>query len=114
VIAALVLPSLGLFVVGALLGGFGQGLAYLGGQGIVARVAPAAERAALFSTYFVLIYVSGGTTAIALGLAAKAYGLHGSTIVYTSLAIVLSLLTAAIVRRAAIDGRPADPPPPVA
>ena len=113
VIAALVLPSLGLFVVGALLGGFGQGLAYLGGQGIVARVAPAAERAALFSTYFVLIYVSGGTTAIALGLAAKAYGLHGSTIVYTSLAIALSLLTAAIVRRAAIDGRPADPPPPV-
>jgi MFS family permease len=104
VIGAVVEVSLPLFVIGALIGGLGQGLAYLGGQGIVARVAPAAERAGLFSTYFVIVYMSGGGTAIALGLAAKAYGLHWSTIVYASLAVILSLLTALIVRRAAIDG----------
>jgi MFS family permease len=72
VIAALVRASLGLIVVGALVGGLGQGLAYLGGQGIVARVAPTRERAAVLSTYFVIIDVSGGTTAITPGLAAKA------------------------------------------
>jgi MFS family permease len=105
VIAALLQGSLALFVIGALIGGLGQGLAYLGGQGIVARVAPAAERAALFSTYFVIIYVSGGGTAIALGLAAKAYGLHWSTVVYAALASALPLLTALITTRTAIDRR---------
>jgi MFS family permease len=102
VIAALLQASLPLFVAGALVGGLGQGLAYLGGQGLVARIAPAAERAGLFSTYFVIIYVAGSGTAIALGVAAKAYGLQPSTITYATIAAALALTTAAVVRRARI------------
>jgi MFS family permease len=102
VILALLHSSLELFVAGALIGGFGQGLAYLGGQGIVAQVAPAEERAALFSTYFVIVYVAGGMTAIALGLAAKHWGLHWPTILYSALAAAIALGTAAVVRRARV------------
>lgn len=102
VIAALVHGSLELFVIGALIGGIGQGLVYLGGQGIVARVAPADERAGLFSTYFVIVYVTGGATAISLGIAATHWGLHWPTIVYSALAIVIALGTAVVVRRARV------------
>jgi MFS family permease len=102
VILALLHSSLGLFVAGALIGGFGQGLAYLGGQGIVAQVAPAEERAALFSTYFVIVYVTGGLTAIALGIAATHWGLHWPTIIYSALAAVIAVGTAVIVRRARV------------
>jgi MFS family permease len=102
VIVALLHPSLAVFIVGALIGGLGQGLVYLGGQGIVARVAPAAERAGLFSTYFVIVYWTGGGTAIALGVAANHWGLHWPTIVYTALAAGVALSTAVVVRRARV------------
>jgi MFS family permease len=102
VILALLHASLALFVAGAVIGGFGQGLAYLGGQGIVARVAPADERAGLFSTYFVIVYWTGGCTAIALGIAATHWGLHWPTIIYSALAAAISLGTAVVVRRARV------------
>ena len=100
VILALLRSSLALFVAGAVIGGFGQGLVYLGGQGLVARIAPADERAGLFSTYFVIVYVTGGMTAISLGVAATHWGLHWPTIVYSALAAAIALGTAVLVRRA--------------
>jgi len=100
VILALLHSSLALFVAGAVIGGFGQGLVYLGGQGIVARVAPPDERAGLFSTYFVIVYWAGGCTAITLGVAATRWGLHWPTVIYCALAAAISLGTAAVVRRA--------------
>jgi MFS family permease len=102
VILALLHSSLALFVAGAVIGGFGQGLVYLGGQGIVARIAPADERAGLFSTYFVIVYWAGGCTAIALGVAATHWGLHWPTIVYSALAAAIALGTAVVVRRARV------------
>ncbi len=108
VITALFTARIELFVIGALIGGFGQGLAYLGGQGIVAFVAPAKERAAIFSTYFVIVYVAGGGSAITLGIFAKQYGLHSSTITYTILASILAVSTALLTARTTIARRSDD------
>ena len=81
---------------------------YKGGQGIVAFVAPAKERAAIFSTYFVIVYVAGGGSAITLGIFAKQYGLHSSTITYTILASILAVSTALLTARTTIARRSDD------
>ena len=54
VLFALLTDSRALFVVGALVGGFGQGLAYLGGQSLVEKVAPADQRSEVFSLYMIV------------------------------------------------------------
>ena len=75
VVLALLIDSRTLFVVGALVGGFGQGLAYLGGQSLVEKVAPPEQRSEVFSLYMIVLYVSGSTAAITFGLIAKRIGL---------------------------------------
>src|SRR5207237_102736 len=70
-VAALLTASLPLFVTGALIGGIGQGLAYLGGQALVEQVTPADRRSEIFSAYLIVVYASGSTTAVSLGFAAK-------------------------------------------
>ena len=51
---ALLTDSRALFVVGALVGGFGQGLAYLGGQSLVEKAAPPEQRSEVFSLYMIV------------------------------------------------------------
>jgi MFS family permease len=101
----LVLEAPPLFILGALVGGFGQGLAYVGGQSLVELATPPERRGEAFSTYLVVLYVAGSSCAISLGLAAKEFGLYRSSVVYATLAALLSLATAAYTARTAI--RPA-------
>jgi MFS family permease len=98
----LVAESAPVFIAGALVGGFGQGLAYVGGQSLVEVAAPPERRAEAFSTYLVVLYVTGSSCAISLGLAAKEFGLYRSSVVYAGLAALLSLGTAAYAARTAI------------
>ena len=96
---------------GALVGGFGQGLAYVGGQSLVELVTPPERRGEAFSTYLVVVYITGSGCAITLGVAATEWGLHGASIVYTIVACALTLATAAVAARMTI--RPAAAPPAV-
>lgn len=104
--AGLVADSPPLFILGALVGGFGQGLAYVGGQSLVERAAPLERRGAAFSLYLVVLYVGGSVCAISFGVAAKAFGLYDASVVYALLAALLSLATAGYVAQAAL-ARPA-------
>ena len=81
---ALLTDSRALFVVGALVGGFGQGLAYLGGQSLVEKAAPPEQRSEVFSLYMIVLYVSGSTAAITFGLIAKRIGLDSAALLYAS------------------------------
>lgn len=108
----LVAASPVVFIAGALVGGFGQGLAYVGGQSIVELVAPPERRGGAFSTYLVVVYVTGSACAISLGIAAKAFGLHRASIVYTVIACALTIVTALLASRMTIRqpaGAPAMP-----
>ena len=100
-----------LFIGGALVGGFGQGLAYVGGQSLVELVTPPERRGEAFSTYLVVVYLAGSGCAISLGIAATEFGLHSASVVYTVIACVITLVTALIASRMAI--RPAAAPPAV-
>ena len=102
VTAGLVAESPAVFVAGALVGGFGQGLAYVGGQSLVELVAPPDRRGEAFSTYLVVVYVTGSGCAISLGIAATEFGLHSASIVYTVIACAVTLVTALIASRMAI------------
>ena len=108
--------SLTAFVAGSVIGGVGQGLAYLGGQSLVESVAPASIRGEVFSTYLIVVYLSGGVPAVLLGLVAKATGLYSSTVGYTILIAALALSVLALCAR--LLGREPvrlpDEPPPVA
>lgn len=111
VTAGLVTERPALFIAGALVGGFGQGLAYVGGQSLVELVAPPERRGEAFSTYLVVVYLTGSGSAISLGIAATQFGLHPASIVYTIIACALTLATAAVAARMPIrPARPAAPP----
>ena len=107
--AGLLADSVPLFILGALVGGFGQGLAYVGGQSLVELATPPERRAEAFSTYLVVLYVTGSGCAISLGFSANAFGLYRASVVYASLAALLAFATAAYTARTAI--RPVAEPP---
>jgi len=102
VLAALLTDTRTLFVVGALIGGFGQGLAYLGGQSLVEKVAPADQRSEVFSLYMIVLYVSGSTAAITFGLIAKWIGLNDAALLYASFVITITTCTLVVALRSGL------------
>ena len=91
VVGALLTESVPLFVVGALAGGLGQGLAYLGGQSLVEKATPPEQRGEAFSLYMIVIYVTGGITAISFGLLAKTIGLDPAALAYAGFVAIVSV-----------------------
>ena len=102
VFGALVTDSLALFVVGALIGGLGQGLAYLGGQSLVEQAAPPEQRSEVFSLYMIVIYLSGGITAISFGLIAKGIGLDPAALLYASFVAVSAIAVGVLTLRSGL------------
>ena len=102
VVFALLIDSRTLFVVGALVGGFGQGLAYLGGQSLVEKVAPPEQRSEVFSLYMIVLYVSGSTAAITFGLIAKRIGLDSAALMYASFVVAITTVTAVVTVRSGV------------
>jgi MFS family permease len=96
-IVALLEKSLALFLVGAVLGGLGQGLAYLGGQSLVERVAPPEQRGEIFSAYLIVVYVGGATPTLCLGFVAKAFGLNAGVIGYGVVVGMVTIVAAVLV-----------------
>jgi MFS family permease len=111
VVASLLTDSLPLFVVGALTGGLGQGLAYLGGQSLVEKATPPAQRGEAFSLYMIVIYVTGGATAISFGLLAKWIGLDPAAIMYGTFVAAISIVTVIVSVRSGLLRAPGDAKP---
>ena len=102
VVLALLLENRVLFVVGALVGGLGQGLTYLGGQSLVERVAPPAQRGEIFSLYMIVLYVSGSSAAIFFGLVARQIGLDPASLMYAGFVVAVSVTALAITLRSGL------------
>jgi len=111
VVAALLADNLPLFVLGALAGGLGQGLAYLGGQSLVEKATPPVQRGEAFSLYMIVIYISGGITAISFGLLAKRIGLDPAALMYAMFVAAISLVTVIVSVRSGLLRAPADAKP---
>jgi MFS family permease len=91
--ASLPLHSGTLFIASDLIGGFGQGLAFMSAVSVVNQIALPANRAQAISSFFSIAYMGGIIPIVGLGLLADRIGLNPAI---TALAIVLGLLTVSL------------------
>lgn len=71
-----------LVVLSAIVGGFGQGLAFRGALSAVGGASPADHRAAVISSLFVVAYTGISVPVIGVGLLAEPMGLEGAGLVF--------------------------------
>jgi MFS family permease len=87
--------SLALLVVGGLVAGLGQGLGFRAGMAAVNAATPADQRAAVTSTFFVVLYVGISVPIVGIGIAAESAGLKtagvGAAIAVAVLAAVAAV-----------------------
>ena len=83
--------SLAPFVVGAAVAGFGTGLSLRAGLATVNSRSPAARRAEVASSFFVVSYIAVSLPIVGIGIAVQAAGLRAAGIVFTGLVGALAL-----------------------
>src|SRR5882757_4430117 len=84
---ALLVESLTVLIVGALVSGLGQGLAFRGAMTTVGRVAPAEQRGATISALFVAAYVGISVPVVGIGALAVAVGLRSAGVIFVACVI---------------------------
>jgi MFS family permease len=75
--------SLTLFIAGAIIAGMGQGIAFRAGLGAINAACPAAERAAVTSTFFIIAYIAISVPVIGIGLMASLLSLKATGIIFS-------------------------------
>jgi MFS family permease len=80
----LALPSLALLVLGGVIAGLGHGLAFRAGLTAVNTRAPAEHRAAVASSFFVVMYVAISLPVIGEGILAQATGLRTAGLTFAT------------------------------
>jgi MFS family permease len=88
--------SLALLVLGTVIAGFGQGLTLRGGLTAVNERSPAAERGAVASSFFVVMYVAISLPVIGEGVLTQVIGLRPAGLTFA--ALVAALSAAVLVR----------------
>lgn len=86
--------SVPLLLSGALLSGVGLGLAFMGGLGLVGRVAPAESRAEVLSACYVIIYLGESVPVLGAGYGADRIGLFPAVAAFAAVIGGLGLLAA--------------------
>jgi MFS family permease len=87
---SLAVSSLALLVIGVVIAGFGQGLSFRGGLTQVNEHAPAAQRGAVASSFFVVMYIAISLPVIGEGVLAQAVGLRAAGLTFAALVAALS------------------------
>ncbi|MES1924668.1 MFS transporter [Salinisphaera sp. T31B1] len=94
--------SLALLVIGALISGVGQGVAFRAGLGAIAAASPPTRRAEVASTFFVVAYVAISIPVVGIGLVAGWAGLAAAGIGFSLAVAVLAaiaLVSLVVLRR---------------
>ncbi|MFG2928175.1 MFS transporter [Streptomyces achromogenes] len=102
------LSSLPLLLVATVVGGAGQGLAFLGALTEINRAAPQGRHADVLSSFYVVVYLGVGVPVIGVGLLATTTGLLPAVRLFAALVSALCLLTAAALFRGHMTGRGAN------
>ncbi|MFE0627556.1 MFS transporter [Streptomyces sp. NPDC058864] len=90
VAASLVVESLPVLVVGALVGGLGQGMSFRAGLTGVSAVAPEEHRGATISAFFVVAYVGISVPVVGVGALTLALGLRDAGVAFAMYVILVS------------------------
>ncbi|WP_431968288.1 MFS transporter [Actinacidiphila sp. bgisy160] len=90
VASSLVVESLPVLVVGALVGGLGQGMSFRAGLTAVSSMAPEEHRGATISAFFVVAYVGISVPVVGVGALTLALGLRDAGVAFTMYVLVVS------------------------
>jgi MFS family permease len=102
---SLAVSSLGLLVLGGVIAGVGHGLAFRAGLGAVSAEAPAEQRGAVASSYFVVMYAAIALPVIGVGVLAQATGLRPAGLIFAgAVAAVATVVLALLVRERTAAG----------
>ena len=99
ILVSLFSDSVGVFLVGTLLAGFGHGLAFLGSQQLVDQVSPEERRAEIFSAFYVVLYLGATLPALGVGFGAGLIGFLPAVVVFAALIGLLNLATGFVAAR---------------
>jgi MFS family permease len=107
IVAAASADSSALFLAGAVGGGAGFGVAFLGSLRALSAVIPAEHRGAVMSAFYVVAYSALSLPAILAGVLVTPLGLEPTFEAFGSVVAVLALLVAVLAWRTRPDARPA-------
>lgn len=107
---ALIAASAPLLVLAAVVAGLGQGLTFRAGLSAINAQAPADQRGAVASTFFVVCYVALSLPVVGEGVAADAIGLRDAGVAFTVAVAVLAAGVLVSLLRGAGTGRGPDAP----
>ncbi|QLH19365.1 MFS transporter [Streptomyces sp. Rer75] len=93
------ISSLPLLLVATVIGGLGQGLAFLGGITEINHAAPKDRHADVLSSFYVVIYLGVGVPVIGVGFLATATGLLQAVQLFAGVVAVLCLVDLAVLAR---------------
>lgn len=99
VAASLAVESLPLLVLGAVIAGYGQGLSFRAGLGLVSGASPDDRRGAITSTFFVVLYVGISVPVIGEGAVASGAGLVPAGLIFSGLVAVLAAVALVLLLR---------------
>ncbi|HWE62569.1 MAG TPA: MFS transporter [Chloroflexota bacterium] len=100
IVGALAAASLALFLLGTVIGGVAAGAVFLGSLSTANRLAPAAMRGRVVSTYFVFAYVGLTLPVIGVGIGSEYVGDFRAVLVCAIVLAVLCTLSMFSIRRA--------------
>lgn len=87
------------FLVGPVIAGVGQGIAFRAGLGAVAEASPGEHRAAVVSTFFVVAYVAISLPVIGIGLVSTLIGLQLTGLLFDLIVAVLCCVALILLLR---------------
>lgn len=88
--AAIATASLTLLLVGGVVAGLGQGMAFRAGVAAVSAGAPAAQRGEVVSTFFLVLYLAISFPVIGVGAAGQVFGLVAAGVTFSVLVALLA------------------------
>jgi MFS family permease len=95
----LAVPSMALLVLGGVIAGFGQGLAFRAGLAAVSFRAPAERRGEVASSFFVVMYVAISLPVIGVGVLAQATGLRTAGLIFAAAVAAVAVVVLVLLGR---------------
>lgn len=94
IVLATIADSSVAYLIGSIIGGFGFGLAFLGGLRALVSAIPAEHRAAVMSAFYVVAYASLSVPAVLAGLVVTSLGLERTFETFGSVTAAIALVVA--------------------
>ncbi len=93
------LAMIWVFLGGALIAGFGQGIGFRAGMGAIAAASPADQRGSVTSTFFVVVYVALSIPVVGIGLVSRSIGLAPTGVGFAAFVALLSAVALVLLLR---------------